>query len=218
MQYYNYSNEVLCVTLFHDVPHRSHSQRCSGLSTFGRGAGVRPGDWALHQIESGDLRNSCWVDLDELKEIQVAYSVRTERHLLRPYDVLVTARAGYVQASLVPPDVTRTVASVTLLVVRPYDAPEVMGPYLWYFLTSSWGQAQLKRRLTVSSTMTSLSASNLGEVELPLPAPRDLERIALLVEASEEAYAAAVEAARLRRDSVRDSVIVAVAPQFRPHV
>ena len=29
-------------------------------------------------------------------------SVRTERHLLQPFNVLVTARAGYVQSALVP--------------------------------------------------------------------------------------------------------------------
>ena len=178
-----------------------------GLSTFGRGAGVRPGELTLQMVESGDLGDSCWVTLGELREIEVANYNRIERHLLRPYDVLVTARAGYVQAALVPPGVSRTVASVTLLVVRPHERGSGMGAYIWYFLTSTWGQAQLKRRLTVSSTLTSLSARNLGEVELSVPSPRELDRIAWLVEASEEAYALTLEAARLRRDALRDSII-----------
>ena len=42
-----------------------------------------------------------------------------------------------------------------------------MGHWLWYFLTSTYGRAQIEKRLTVSSTVTSLSASSLGEIEVP---------------------------------------------------
>ena len=178
-----------------------------GLSTFGRGAGSRPGEWSLRLVESGNIRDICWVYLDGLREIEVAQNMSTERHLLRPYDVLVSARAGYVQAALVPPDVSRTVASVTLLVVRPHEPESGLGHFLWYFLSSTLGRAQLNKQLTVSSTVTSLSARNLREVELTVPAPPELDQIARLVEASEEAYALTVEAARLRRDALRDSII-----------
>ena len=185
-----------------------------GLSIFGRGAGASSGELPLYMIESGDLGDTCWVDLADLREITVANSGRIERHLLRPHDVLVTARTGSVQAVLVPPGVSRTVASVTLLLVRPHAPESGMGHYLWYFLTSSWGQAQLQRKVTVSSTMTTLSASNLGEVAVPIPSPQQLDRIASLVEASEEAYAWAVKVAQLRREAVRDSIIGALDPTF----
>ena len=82
-----------------------------------------------------------------------------------------------------------------------------MGNWLWYFLTSAHGQAQLAKRLTVSATVTSLSARSLGEVEVPVPSPRELDLVARLVEASEAAYNSAVEAARLRRGALRDAVI-----------
>ena len=82
-----------------------------------------------------------------------------------------------------------------------------MGHWLWYYLTSAHGRAQLAKRITVSATLKSLSARNLGEVEVPVPSPRDLDTIARLVEASEAAYTSAVEAARLRRDVLRDSLI-----------
>ena len=177
-----------------------------------------PGAETFHLVESGDLRVASWIDLDELKEVQIHHGAAFERHLLRPYDVLVTARAGYVQASLVPPGVSRTVANVTLLVARPQDRGSGMGHYIWYFLTSSWGQAQLKRRVTVSSTLTTLSASNLGEVELPIPSQRDLDQIVSLVEASEAAYTWAIEAARLRRDAVRDSIIGTLDPNLGSNI
>ena len=98
-----------------------------------------------------------------------------------------------------------------MLVVRPKAPESGMGHWLWYFLTSAHGRAQLAKRITVSSTLKSLSARNLGEVEVPVPSPRDLDTVARLVEASESAYTSAVEAARLRRDALRDSLIQEIA-------
>ena len=178
-----------------------------GLARAGRGAGARSGEWMLRIVESGDVRDDGWLDLHGLREIGVVRGLRTERHLLRPYDVLVTARAGSVQVVLVPPDVSRTVAGITMLVVRPKAPESGMGHWLWYYLTSAHGRAQLAKRITVSSTLKSLSARNLGEVEVPVPSTRDLDTVARLVEASESAYTSAVEAARLRRDVLRDSLI-----------
>ena len=148
-----------------------------GLARSGRAAGARAGDWNVRIAESGDVRDG-WLKLDRLKEINVHHNTRTERHLLRPFDVLVTARAGWVQSALVPPAVSRTMASVTLLVVRPKEPESGMGHYLWYFLTSGYGRAQIGKRMTTSATLTSLSAKDLAEVEIPVPARRELDLIA----------------------------------------
>ena len=59
----------------------------------------------------------------------------------------------------------------------------------------------------MSATVTLLSARNLGEIEVPVPSPRELDLVARLVEASEAAYNSAVESARLRRGALRDAVI-----------
>ena len=121
----------------------------------------------LRIVESSDVRDDGWLALGGLREIGVVQGVRTERHLLRPFDVLVTARTGSVQVALVPPEVSRTVAGVTLLVVRPKHLESGMGHWLWYCLTSSNGRAQLSKRMTVSATLRSLSARSLGEVRSP---------------------------------------------------
>ena len=183
-----------------------HSALCEH-ALVGHGAGARSGEWMLRLVESGDVNENAWLTLDGLREVGVVQGVRTERHLLRPYDVLVTARSGSIHAALVPPEVSRTVAGVTLLVVRPKHPELGMGHWFWYFLTSTHGRAQIEKRLTVSSTVTSLSASSLGEIEIPVPSPRELSIVARLVEASESAYNSAVEAARIRREAIRDSVI-----------
>ena len=178
-----------------------------GVARAGHGIGARRGEWTLRIVESGDVRDDGWLDLDGLNDLGFVHGVRTERHLLRPFDLLLTARTASIQVALVPPEVSRTVAGVTLLVVRAKRPDSGMGHWLWYCLTSSLGRTQLAKRMTVSATLKSLSAKNLGEVQVPVPSPRDLDAVARLVEASEEAYVSAIEAARLRRGMLRDAVI-----------
>ena len=186
---------------------RDIAQISQGLARAGHGAGARRGEWFVRIVESGDITENGWLSLEELREVDVAWSHRSERHLLRPFDVLVTARAGSVQAALVPPQVSRTVAGVTLLVVRAREPTIGMGHWLWYFLTSTLGRAEMTKRLVVSATMKTLSARSLGEIDIPVPPAGDLDRVARLVEVSEEAYASAVQAAVLRRETLRDGIV-----------
>ena len=181
-----------------------------GLARAGRGAGVRQGPWHLRIVESGDVREDGWLVLRDLREISVEPNARTGRHLLRPFDVLVTARAASTHVALVPPGVSLTVAGVTMLVVRPKQRDLGMGHWLWLFLTSIHGRVQLSKRLNVNATVISLSARNLGEIEVPLPPQRELDAVVRLVEASEAAYTASLEAARLRRDVLRDAIVAEV--------
>ena len=182
-----------------------------GLVTSGRGAGARQGDWELSLVESRDVGDDGWLDLKGLREIRVARGGRAERHLLRPFDVLITGRSGAMRVALVPPTVSRTAAGATLLVVRPRDPGSGMGHYLWYFLTSTYGSAALEKRVTAGVTIRSLSARDLGEIKIPIPTPRELDIVASLVEASEEAFSMAMEVAKLRRATLRDSVIGEIA-------
>lgn len=178
-----------------------------GIARAGHGVGAHSGEWMLRIVESGDVRDDGWLDLNGLNEIGLVHDVRIERHLLRPFDLLVTARTASTQVALVPPEVSRTVAGVTLLVVRAKQPEFGMGHWLWYCLTSSLGRTQIAKQMTMSATLKSLSAKNLGEVKVPVPSPRDLDAAARLVEASEEAYESTIEAARLRREVLRDAVI-----------
>lgn len=181
-----------------------------GLARAGRAAGARPGSWRVQLVESGDVREDGWLDLGDLREISLERNGSTVKHLLQPYDVLVTARASATHVALVPPDVEEVVAGVTMLVVRPKRPDPRMSRWLWYFLTSRQGQAQMRERLNVNATVTSLSARSLGEVEVPEPSERDLDALARLADASEAAYTATLEAARLRRDGLRDAIVAEI--------
>ena len=98
-----------------------------GLAHAGRGVGLRRGEWMLRIVESSDVRDDGWLDIGDLREVGLVHGVRAERHLLRPFDLLVTARTGSVQVALVPPEVSRTVAGITLLVVRAKQPESGMG-------------------------------------------------------------------------------------------
>ena len=90
---------------------------------------------------------------------------------------------------------------MTLLVVRPRDPGLGMGHYLWYFLTSAYGEAQIKGAARGTSVPL-LTARSMARILVPMPSARELDLFAQLVEASEAAYASTIHAARLRREGV----------------
>lgn len=185
-----------------------------GLNTSGPGAGARPGDWEMAVVDSADIQDDR-LNLGDLRTVSIQRNVKTEKHLLRPQDVLITARSTTIKSALVPPALTRTVAGATLLVVRPREPELGLGHYLWYFLTSSHGRAQVASRLKAGATIASLSAKSLEEITVPLPHPRRLNRLADLIEESERAYASALDAAQQRRVVIRDSIIGSLRPPMR---
>ena len=175
----------------------------------GRGAGAQRGDWRLCVVESADIVDDR-LSLEGLREIVVRQNVRTEAHLLEPFDILVTARSQLVKVALVPPGVNRTVAATTLLVVRTPDPGTGMAHFLWYYLTSNLGRAEVAARFTATSLPT-LSAKALGDVPVVVPSQGELGRLADLIEATEASRRAALEAVRVRHDVLRDAIIGAVA-------
>ena len=180
-----------------------------GLSVAGRGAGAKPGDWSLRVVESADIVDDR-LSSKGLREIGVRQGVRTEAHLLEPYDILVTARSQAVKVALVPPDVSRTVAATTLLVVRTPDPGAGLAHLLWYYLTSTRCRAEVASRFTATSLPT-LSARALGDVPVVVPSVSELHGLADLIEATEASRNAALEAVRVRHDVLRDAIIGAVA-------
>ena len=179
------------------------------MATAGRGAGARPGDWELLLVESADIQDDR-VALEGLRRVEVRRDDRSRAHLLQPYDVLVTARSQAVKVALVPPGVSRTVAGVTLLVVRPPDPGTGLAHFLWYYLSSTRGRAEIVSRLTATSLPT-LSAKAMGEVPIPVPPRAELGRLADLVEVAELSRTTALEAVRARHDVLRDAIIAEAA-------
>ncbi len=180
-----------------------------GMVMTGHGAGARPGGWELQVVESADILEDRLTS-ENLRIIKVREGIRSRAHLLEPYDILVTARSHAVKVALVQPDVFRTVASVTLLIVRTPDPGSGLAHFLWYYLSSGRGRAEIASRLTATSVPT-LSARSLGEVPVPLPSSDELLRMPHLVHLAGLSRQDALEAVRLRHDVLRDAIIAEIA-------
>ena len=174
-----------------------------GLITSGRGEGARPGPLRVKIATVGDIQDDI-LSLVRSETRNLRLTEKTERQLLQPYDVLVSARSTLVKAALVPISFHGLIADSTLLVVRGREP--VFGPYLWWFLTSDFGRQQLKARAT-GSVLLSLSPPALKDLQVPLPPLEQQHRIYDLVRYSEQAYEKAIEAANLRRTLFRDQII-----------
>ena len=177
-----------------------------GMVMAGRGAGARPGDWALQLVESADIVDDR-VSLLGLHGVEVKRDERSEAHLLQPYDVLVTARSQAVKVALVPPTVTGTVASVTLLVVRTPDPGTGLAHYLWYYLSSGRGRAEIASRLTATPLPTLSVTDARRGAGAGARRSAELSRLADLIEATEVSRNATIEAGRVRHDVLRDAII-----------
>lgn len=182
-----------------------------GLGSGGRALGSRTGPWILALLDSGDVTDDriekSW---DDLRKAELPDSTWTERHLLRPHDILVTTRAEAIKVALVPPTLSRCVAAATLLVVRAHDPGSGIPQFLWYYLTSRRGRRELAARITRGMTVPTLSARALAELPFPLPARDRLRALARLIDESDAAYRAGVEATKLRHQIVRDAVVSAI--------
>ena len=172
-----------------------------GLSRSGRSAGARQGDGKVRLVSGTNIQDDQIAEAG-LETIRIHDSELTAKHLLRAYDVVVTGKSTAVKAAYVPPTIGRAVANSTLIVVSPHDAD--MGLYLWWFLTSRDGRRMVEARMVAGMTVSSLLPSALANLEVPIPPAAELRLYAQLIEASERAYRAATDAARIRRTAFRD--------------
>lgn len=180
----------------------------------GRGSGARPGPWRLTLVESADIESDQLQPRGgTLRSVAVEQTAWTEKQLLRPFDVLVTARSRSPKVALVPADTTRTVASATLLVLRAADPSSGLPHYLWYFLTSTRGRALVEGQIRQGVTIPTLSAAALRTVPVPLPSDVQLRRFPQLVQASVAARDAALRAGTLREETIRDAIIASLTPR-----
>jgi hypothetical protein len=174
-----------------------------GPNRSGRSAAGRPGDGIVQLVNGGHIQD------DTLRgpypTIAIPVNGLTEKHLLRPYDVLVTGKSTSAKAALVGSSLGAAVANSTLLVVRS-DSPEIT-TFVWWFLTSREGRAAVESKMVASATLSFLPPRALAEMDIPFPSSDEVRKIFELVEVSERAYRSAVEAAELRRNALRNAYV-----------
>lgn len=153
----------------------------------------------LPAISVRDLRDG-HVATDALETVSVDMPGKLDRYLVEPGDLLVACRGTIPKVAIAPPELSGVILTSTLIGVRLDSRllPEV----LFVYLRSTPGQRALLSRVRSGTQQIALTPRDLAALEVPLP-PVDVQRrIADLVRAAEDQYAAAEVAARLRRDIV----------------
>ena len=133
---------------------------------------------------------------------------RTHRALLRsqiqPNDVLISIAGTIGRAALVPQHAPSLNCNQAIAIVRPTQ--EIFRPFLRLWLESSYAQRQM-RSSVVTGTISNLSLSQLGKLEVPLPPLLEQRRIAeILVRA--EALRAKRRATLAQLDALTRSIFL----------
>lgn len=118
------------------------------------------------------------------------------RYEVKEGDVLLAARGATLRVALAP-DLHGALATSSLIVLRP--APALRGAVLAAYLRGPRGQAELQRRLRVSTTTQSLNVKDVVAMPVPVPALAAQREIGEWFESTEAAYRAGLAEARCRR-------------------
>lgn len=126
------------------------------------------------------------------------------RYVVRRGDIVVSARGTQIKAARIGTAHDGTIASYTLIIIRP--GPLMSSALLFAFLSSAYGQAELRARARLSTATLILNLQDVLALEVPVP-PLDLQhRLTRLIEAEESHYMMTQEVALERRTLVSTTV------------
>jgi len=120
-------------------------------------------------------------------------------------DVLLSARSTSLKTALVPRELDRIVVNATLLGVRCLAHLEPRLLIAW--LNHPAGQAALESVSQSATAQMNITVAGLSKLEVPVPSRDVQKRVVKLLEAADEAYAAAIQAAEDRRRLASQIVI-----------
>lgn len=172
-----------------------------GIPAPGRGqSGASAGFVSIGNIREGELVPSVDTDLHCLNETE-----RRERYVLRPGDVLLTARGTTMKIALVRDNAGYT-ANNTLMVVRAGE--KASGEFLHAALLSAPLQQALMSVTRGSTSILSWRVQDVAALEIPLPPSAIRTDLAALVDAEIRHYNLSRAAADARRSAVRAALAV----------
>lgn len=155
---------------------------------------------ARHSDESGQLVSALHPDLQASKT--------TEKHLLRPGDVLFAAKGSKNFAAVYESQNLAAVASTTFFVIRLFN-PALMPAYLAWVLNSPISQKFLKGN-AIGSSMVSISKAVLEELEITVPSIQQQQIILEIARLGKKEHSLLLQLAELRQQSIRQQIINAI--------
>lgn len=128
-----------------------------------------------------------------------------EKYRVKPGDVLLSARSTSLSTAVVPPELDGTVINATVIGVRCLPALEPRLLIAW--LNHPEGLAELVSISQSATLQMNITVSGLSELLIPVPPTETQRRMVALLEAADEAYSNAIQAAEDRRRIARQVVV-----------
>jgi type I restriction enzyme S subunit len=127
-----------------------------------------------------------------------------KRSQIKPGDILVSIAGTIGRAGLVPDHAPPLNCNQAVAIVRPTE--QIFKPFLRLWLESSDAQKQM-RGATVTGTISNLSLTQVGDLEIPLPPLAEQRRIAEVLDRAEDLRAKR-RAALAQLDSLTQSLFL----------
>jgi len=155
---------------------------------------------ARHFDEAGALTASLHPDLQSSKS--------TEKHLLRPGDVLFAAKGAKNFAAVYESQNPAAVASTTFFALRIFD-PTILPAYLAWVLNNPVSQKVLKGA-AMGSGMVSIPKTVLEQLEITVPSIQNQHRILEIARLSKRENDLLLQLAELRQQLIQQQLINAI--------
>jgi len=155
---------------------------------------------ARHFDEFGALTSALHPDLQASKT--------TEKHLLRPGDVLFAAKGAKNFAAVYESQNPAAVASTTFFVIRLLDHT-ILPAYLAWVLNNPTSQKILKGN-AIGSAMVSISKTVLEKLEIALPSIQQQQCILEIARLSKKENSIVLKLAELRQQHIQQQLINAI--------
>ncbi|MCP9231045.1 restriction endonuclease subunit S [Mesorhizobium sp. LMG 17147] len=171
------------------------------------GAGVtredsleRPGE-KLPVIGVRHLQDTGVAPTAELDLVGFASRTRALANAVKVDDVLLTGRGTVLKFGLVGLETDGAIASGNIIVVRP--GAGVVGGALFALLSSDTYRPKIEVLRRGATTLLSLSAKDIKNLEVSLPPLDEQRRVAAFAIEAQTAYRTAIKAAEIRRSLAR---------------
>lgn len=160
---------------------------------------MEAGDASLYLLRGSNLDSEGGIDIEGIEQVTLSVAQNADRYLLREGDVVVMARGSAIRAAFVSKVVAqkKLIASANFIIIRP-NLSEVKGEVIVAFLNSVVGSHRLQA-LSKGAAIQHIPASDLRELEIPLPAMGVQKTISDLFHANREAYQATIALAEQQR-------------------
>ncbi|TPK94791.1 hypothetical protein FJ934_14355 [Mesorhizobium sp. B2-4-12] len=160
----------------------------------------RPGE-KLPVIGVRHLQDTGVAPTAELELVGFASPTRALANVVKMNDVLLTGRGTVLKVGLVGPETDGAIASGNIIVIRP--GAGVVGGALFALLSSDAYRPKIEVLRRGATTLLSLSAKDIKNLEVSLPTLDEQRRIAAFAIEAQVAYRTAIEAAEIRRSLAR---------------